>query len=104
MPIPSREFEATMLPRGQLPGECPRKANGEEDRSNDDVKSVEPRRHKKGRAVDRTFEREWRVNIFVGLNRSEGGAKQYGQRQPCLKAEAVAVEKGVMCPGHRRAR
>ena len=66
--------------RFKLPGKGTQEADGQKYRSNDHVETMKTRRHEKGRAKDRAFESEWRMGIFVGLNRGEGGAKQNRQR------------------------
>ena len=99
---------ANSKPRCCLGVNCPAKArseaNGEKNRSDDDVEAMKTRRHEKGRAKDRAFEGEGRVGIFIGLNAGEDGAQQNGQDEPRLQTEAVAVQEGMMGPGHGRAR
>jgi len=104
MPIPGREFKAEMLFWLELTRERPQQANRKENGPNDDMKTMESRRHEKGRAEDRPFEGKRRVRIFVGLDAGESQAEEYGENQSSLQAKAVIVQERVMGPGHGRAR
>jgi hypothetical protein len=104
MPVPRRKFKTQVLLSRKLPGKSTQEANGEKNRSDDDVEAMKTRCHEKGRAVDRAFEGEWRMGIFIGLNAGEGGAKQNSQDESCLEAKTIIVQEGMMGPGHRRAR
>ena len=103
MPVPRRKFKTQVLFSRKLPGKSTQKANSEKNRSDDDVEAMETRRHEKGRAVDRAFEGEWRMGIFIGLNPGESGAKQDSQDKPCLQTKTIIVQEGMMGPGHGRA-
>jgi hypothetical protein len=53
---------------GKLPRKRAMEPNCQENHSDDDVKAMKTRRHEKGRAIDRTFEREWRMGVFIGMD------------------------------------
>ena len=72
MPVPGSKFEAEVLFRGEVASQCAEQANDQEDRADDDVGSMEARRHEEGGAVDVAAEMESRVRIFVGLYTREG--------------------------------
>src|SRR5579862_4441002 len=100
MPVPGRRLEAEMLPRREIPGVRSDQADGQEDRANDDVEAVEAGRHEEGRAVDAALKVERRVIIFPALDRGEQEPEQDSADQPLLKSLAVAMQQGVMRPGH----
>src|SRR6476619_3652890 len=71
VPVPGGEFEAEMLPRGEVAPIGPQQADDEEDRADDDVGAMEAGRHEEGGAVDVALEAEAGVAVFDGLDAAE---------------------------------
>ena len=58
MPIPRSRFETEVIVGRKMALPRPPPANGEKDRSDDDMKAVKSRRHKKGRAEHAALDAE----------------------------------------------
>src|SRR3546814_10989685 len=69
VPVPGGGFETEMLLRGEMNLIGAPEADDKEDRSAQNVKAVEDRRHIEGRAVVALSEAEGRLVTFIGLNR-----------------------------------
>src|SRR5947209_7335214 len=67
VPVPGRELEAEMVAKGELVEIGAVEADGEEDRADDHMETVEAGRHEEGRAVDVAGEVEGGVRIFIRL-------------------------------------
>src|SRR5207248_6645720 len=104
----------------KLAGDRAAEAHGQKDRADDDMATVEARRHEKCRAVNRLevadacsergvrrirqrreremieAEGEGRVAVLVSLHAAEGEAEQNGQQQSLHRAFAIADLNGVM--------
>src|SRR5438046_10760616 len=96
MPVPGGCLEPEVLARREIAAVRADKANGEEDRADDDVKAMEAGRHEECRAVDVAFERERRVRIFPRLDAGKQKSEQNRQQQPELQAMAATVDQRVM--------
>src|SRR5690606_35565063 len=75
----------------------------QEDGTNQNVETMEARRHEEGRAIDRAGEFERSMLVLVELNIAEQCAEQHGNRQTPYKALAIVMEQSVVRPGQRRA-
>src|ERR1700722_14751220 len=64
MPVPGGEFEAQMLRRLELAGERARKADDQEDRTDNDMGAVEAGRHEESGTVNVARIVERRVRVF----------------------------------------
>src|SRR6187551_2723528 len=104
MPVPCGEFEAEVLFRREVAGQCAQQTDDQEDRADDYMRAVETGRHKERGAVDIAAEVEVRVRILEGLHAGEGEAKQDGEDEAPFEALPVVLKKRVMRPSDRRAR
>ena len=103
VPVPSGEFEAQVLFRGKLARQCPDQADDQEDRADDDMGAVEPRRHEECRPVDVLREVERRLGVFISLHAGETQTQRNGEDEPPFEALAVIMQQRMMRPGDRRA-
>ncbi len=87
-----------------MPLPCSIEAHDQKCRADDHVEAVKPGRHKKRRRVDAAGKAERGVAVFVSLDRGKAKAEEDRQRQAAQQSLAVAVDQGVMCPGHGRSR
>ncbi|MPL75514.1 hypothetical protein SDC9_21338 [bioreactor metagenome] len=106
MPVPGRRLEAHMLFGRHLPAGQPDQADEQEDRADDDMGAMEPRRHEEGVPVERTgADRLLRVQVFKALQRGEAEAEDHGENQPVDRVAAVVlVHQRVVRPGQGDAR
>src|SRR5690606_4487137 len=96
-------LEAEVLLGREVALQRPQQADEEEDRADDDVRTVEAGGHEERRAVDVPGVVERRVAILVGLQQREHEAKANRQRQAPDETLAVVLEQRVMGPRYRRA-
>src|SRR5690606_9978328 len=93
-----------MLLRREVTANGTHKADQKEDRADENVKTMETRRHEEGRAVDRDLERKRSVNVLIGLHEGEQDTESNRDRQTGDHALAVIVQQSMVCPCQRRAR
>ncbi len=108
MPVPGGGLEAEVLVGPEMAGKSAEKADDEENRADDDVESVEARRHEEGRAIDVAAivaaEGKGCMGIFIGLNAGEQHAEDDGESKTPDEALAVVVDERMVRPSDRRAR
>src|SRR3546814_13901444 len=73
VPVPGGGFETEMLLRGEMTLIGAHEADDQEDRADQNVKAVEARRHKEGRAVVARPEADGSMGRFIGLDRRKKG-------------------------------
>src|SRR5215213_8212598 len=107
VPIPGRRLKTEMLIGPEVAGKSAKEAHDEEDRSDDDMETVETGRHEEGRAVDVAAavaaEGKGRMRVFIGLNRGKQHAQKNGERQAPDQASAIIMNQRMMSPCDGRA-
>src|SRR5688572_28691201 len=89
VPVPGRRLEPEMMVRLEMPEVGADQANGQEDRADDDVRTMEAGRHEEGRTVDVAAVGERGVRVFVSLHARERDAEN--DRQPEALDQPLAV-------------
>mgnify|MGYP000442048700 CR=1 FL=1 len=100
MPIPGSRFKTKMLLWREMSLIGARQTDDQEDRTDENVKAVEARRHIESRTIVDAGKREWRDAIFIGLDGSEHDSKDDRQPKARYHALAIAADQRVMGPGH----
>src|ERR1700730_3400021 len=103
VPVPGGKLESDMLLGRELASQGADQAHNQEDRTDDDMKTMEPGRHEERRAVDVARIMERRVHVLVGLNTGERDAERNGEDEPPFEALAIVLQQRVVRPGHRGA-
>src|SRR5215469_9222477 len=80
MPVPGCRLEAEMMIGFEMAGPGPVEAHDQERGSDNDVETVKPGRHEKGRRIDPAGEVKRGMAVLVRLHRGEADAEKNGQR------------------------
>src|SRR5690349_4278419 len=103
MPVPGGKFETEMLFRTEMPRHRAQQTNYQEDRTDDNVRAMEARRHEERGTVDVAAEVEGRVRILVSLHTGESEPQQDGKDEAPFEPLPVVFQKRMMRPGNGRA-
>src|SRR6516165_5074978 len=90
MPIPGRRLEAKVVIRFEMASPGPVEAHDQKRGSDNDVETVKPGRHEKGRRIDAAGEVKRGVAVLVSLYRGEADTEKNGQREAPQQPAAVA--------------